>query len=68
MQSVGAGIRLLPDEVTPERLRAAVTSVLDDHAYRKAATAMQSEITAMPSAAEVLYDLVGLAHSTRRIA
>ena len=68
VQSVGAGIRLLPDELTPQRLRAAVTSVLDDPAYRRAATAMQSEITAMPSAAEVLYDLVGLAHSTRRIA
>ena len=68
VQSVGAGIRLLPDELTPQRLRAAVTSVLDDPAYRRAATATQSEITAMPSAAEVLYDLVGLAHSTRRIA
>ena len=68
VQSVGAGIRLLPDEVTPEGLRAAVTSVLDDSAYRRAATAMQSEITAMPSAVDVLDDLVSLAHSARRIA
>ena len=68
VQSVGAGVRLLPDEVTPERLRAAVTSVLDDPAYARAATAMQSEIAAMPSAADVLDDLVRLAHSARRIA
>ena len=34
----------------------------------RAATAMKSEIAAMPSAADVLDDLVGLAYSTRRIA
>jgi UDP:flavonoid glycosyltransferase YjiC (YdhE family) len=68
VQSVGAGIRLLPDEVDAERLRAAVTAVLDDPAYTRAATAMQSEIAAMPSAADVLDDLVSLAHSARRIA
>ena len=42
VQSVGAGIRLLPDEVTPESLRAAVTAVLDDPAYARAAAAMQT--------------------------
>ena len=68
VQSVGAGVRLLPDEVTPERLRAAVTAVLDDPAYAKAATAMQHEIAAMPSATEVLDDLVRLARSERQIA
>jgi UDP:flavonoid glycosyltransferase YjiC (YdhE family) len=67
VQSVGAGVRLLPDEVTPERLRAAVTALLDDPAYTRAATAMKTEIAAMPSAADVLDDLVGLA-SGRRIA
>ena len=51
-----------------QRLRAAVSAVLDDPAYRRAAGAMQAEIEAMPSAAEVLDDLVGLAHSARRIA
>jgi MGT family glycosyltransferase len=68
VQSVGAGVRLLPDEASPERLRAAVTAVLDDPAYARAAAAMKSEIAAMPAAEEVLDDLVGLAHSTRRIA
>ena len=68
LHAVGAGIRLLPDDATPERLRAAVSSVLDDPAYADAATAMKAEIAAMPSAADVLDDLVGLACSTRRIA
>ena len=66
VHAVGAGIRLLPDEVTPERLRAAVTAVLDDPAYARAATAMRDEIAAMPSAAEVLDDLVGLVQAERR--
>ena len=68
LHAIGAGIRLLPDDVTPDRLRAAVSSVLDDPAYADAATAMKAEIAAMPSAADVLDDLVGLACSTRRIA
>ena len=66
VHSVGAGIRLLPDEVTPESLRAAVTAVLDDPGYARAATAMRDEIAAMPSAAEVLDDLVGLVQAERR--
>jgi hypothetical protein len=68
VQAVGAGIRLLPDEVTPDRLRAAVTAVLHDPAYAKAAAAMQSEVAAMPSATDVLDELVDLARSARRIA
>jgi UDP:flavonoid glycosyltransferase YjiC (YdhE family) len=68
VQSIGAGVRLLPDDVTPESLRAAVTSVLDDPAYARAAAATKAEITAMPSAAEVLDDLVDLARSQRQSA
>ena len=68
VQSIGAGVRLLPDEITPDSLRAAVTSVLDDPAYARTAAAMKSEIAAMPAAAEVLDDLVHLAQSERRIA
>lgn len=71
VRSVGAGVRLLPDEVTPESLRAAVTAVLDDPAYARAAAAMQAEIAAMPSAADVLdglVDLVDLVGSRRRSA
>jgi MGT family glycosyltransferase len=68
VRSIGAGVRLLPDELTPERLRAAVTSILDDPAYRDVATAMQAQIAAMPAAVDVLDDLVALARATRRIA
>jgi len=68
VQAVGAGVRLLPDEVTPERLRAAVSAVLDDPAYGRAARALKAEIEAMPSPAEVLDDLVHLAGPQRRIA
>jgi UDP:flavonoid glycosyltransferase YjiC (YdhE family) len=68
VRAVGAGVRLLPDEVTPERLRAAVTAVLADPAYAQAARVMKAEIEAMPSAGEVLDGLVRLAGSERRVA
>ena len=68
VQAVGAGITLLPDELTPERLRAAVTAVLDDPTYMRSAAAMQAEIAAMPSPAEVLDDLIDLARTDRRSA
>ncbi len=68
VQAIGAGVRLLPDDVTPEKLRAAVTSVLDDPAYARAATAIKSEIAAMPSAADVLDDLARLVRSQRQTA
>ena len=61
VRSAGAGVRLLPDEVSPERLRAAVQAVLHDQTYAQAAKALQVEIGAMPTAAEVLGDLVTLA-------
>jgi calicheamicin 3'-O-methyl-rhamnosyltransferase len=56
----GSGIRLLPDEVDPESLRAAVRAVLDDPTYARAARTVQAEIAAMPTAEQVLGDLVGL--------
>ena len=68
VQSIGAGVRLLPDDVTAQSLRAAVTAVLDDPAYARAAAAVKTEIAAMPSAAEALDELVDLARSERRSA
>ena len=58
VQSIGAGVRLLPEEVTPHSLRSALTTILGDPAYTRAAQRIQAEIEAMPSAAEVLDDLV----------
>jgi UDP:flavonoid glycosyltransferase YjiC (YdhE family) len=68
VQSIGAGVRLLPDDVTAQSLRAAVTAILDDPAYARAAAAVKAEIAAMPSAAEALDELVDLARSERRSA
>lgn len=58
--SVGAGVRLLPEEVNPEHLRVAVQEVLHNQVYAQAAKALQVEIGTMPAAAEVLADLVAL--------
>ncbi|MFT4166713.1 MAG: glycosyltransferase [Microlunatus sp.] len=58
--SVGAGVRLLPEELSAEGLRAAVQAVLHDQTYAQAAKALQVEIGTMPPAAEVLADLVAL--------
>ena len=66
--SVGAGIRVLPDEVSPERLRDAVLTVLRDQTYARAARALQVEIEAMPAADEVLADLVALVSGYKRTA
>lgn len=61
VRAAGAGIRLLPEEVTPESLRQAVRDVLYDDTYTLSARALQAEIAAMPGPAEVLADLVELA-------
>ena len=58
--SIGAGVRVTPDEVSPERLRAAVRAVLSDQSYARAARALQAEIGAMPAAEDALADLVAL--------
>lgn len=63
MQATGAGIRLLPDQVTPDSLRHAVQAVLDDPAYERAAATLQAEIAAMPPAGEVLAELTAMVAS-----
>ena len=68
VQSVGAGVRLLPEEVTPVSLRSALTAVLDDPAYALAAQRIQAEIAAMPTAREVLDDLMAEAVPQARTA
>jgi UDP:flavonoid glycosyltransferase YjiC (YdhE family) len=68
VQAVGAGVRLLPDEIDADRLRAAVSAILDDPAYTRAARVLQAGIAAMPSAAEVLDGLVRQARAERRVA
>ncbi|MFJ4657214.1 glycosyltransferase [Nocardia sp. NPDC088792] len=47
----GAARVLMPDEVTPDNVRAAVEAISNDTSYRAAAIRLQAEITARPSAA-----------------
>ena len=61
VQAIGAGIRLRPDEVTAERLRSALLTVLGEPSYTGVAAAMRAEIAAMPTAAEVLARMVDAA-------
>ena len=61
IRAAGAGVRLLPEEVSPESLRQAVRAVLYDDTYAQSAKALQAEIAAMPDATQVLADLVELA-------
>jgi UDP:flavonoid glycosyltransferase YjiC (YdhE family) len=53
----GAGITLMPGEAEPKAIRRAVETVLADDRYRQAAQAVQAEIAALPTPAEVLVTL-----------
>ena len=53
LERAGVGRMLMPDQVTPEEVRQAVTSVLEDTSYRLAARDIAAEIGAMPSPEEV---------------
>jgi UDP:flavonoid glycosyltransferase YjiC (YdhE family) len=48
---------LLPDEVTPERVKKAVRSVLEEASYVAAACSLGAEIAAMPNPEEVAHAL-----------
>ncbi|QUQ64961.1 glycosyltransferase [Kutzneria sp. CA-103260] len=51
--ATGAALRLLPEEATPDRIRAAVTTVLSDPGYADRAGKVAAQIAAMPAATEV---------------
>ena len=53
----GAGVTLTPDEVSVERVREAVRTVLEDPAYSAAATAVGAEIARLPAPAAVVEEL-----------
>ncbi len=52
--ATGAGRRLLRDEVTVDAIRDGITTMLGEPTYRHAATNVQDEIRAMPSASEAI--------------
>lgn len=67
-ERAGAARVLMPDQVTPAAVRDAVRAVLrDDSSERAAARAAAAEITAMPSAAEVVNELMSIAESRVRL-
>jgi UDP:flavonoid glycosyltransferase YjiC (YdhE family) len=45
----GAGLRMLPEEITPESVADAVRALLSEPAYRDAAAGLAAEIAAMPA-------------------
>jgi UDP:flavonoid glycosyltransferase YjiC (YdhE family) len=52
--ALGLGVALDPIALTPESLRAAVSAVLDEPGYRRAAEALEAEIAALPEPASAL--------------
>ena len=52
--AAGAGRRLLRDEVTVDTIGDGITALLTEPSYRHAATKVQDEIRAMPSAGEAI--------------
>jgi len=56
----GAGRRLLRDELSPTAVHDAVTALLTDPSYRRAASNISDEIAAMPSAADAVTALEAL--------
>lgn len=61
----GVGVSLLPDEVTPGALVAAVREVLTDPGYGQAAAQVAAEMQGMPSPAECVALLEALAGHAR---
>jgi UDP:flavonoid glycosyltransferase YjiC (YdhE family) len=53
----GAGLRLLPEEISADAVAEAVRAVLDESRFRDAAGRIGAEIAAMPAPADVVADL-----------
>ena len=54
LEASGAGLALMPPAATAERIRAAISRLLDEAAFADAARRMQAELAAMPGADTVL--------------
>jgi MGT family glycosyltransferase len=63
--AAGVAVRLSPRRCTPERLRAAVTRVLGDPRYRRAAAGIAEKLAAAPGPAGAAELLAGLAPGGR---
>jgi UDP:flavonoid glycosyltransferase YjiC (YdhE family) len=54
LEASGAGIRLEPDEATPQDIAGAVTQLINEDRYRVRAGAIKSEMEAMPLPEEIV--------------
>jgi UDP:flavonoid glycosyltransferase YjiC (YdhE family) len=61
VQALGAGLRLVPDELTVPAARSALESLLADTSYRERAQKVAGEIAAMPEPSSLVPLLVELA-------
>ena len=59
----GAGVAVGPEARTPDSVRSAIIEVLGDLRFAAAASALQTEIAAMPAPERRVADLVALAAS-----
>jgi UDP:flavonoid glycosyltransferase YjiC (YdhE family) len=57
----GAGLRLLPEQITPQTVADAVQALLREARHREAASRIAAEIAAMPEPARVVAELERLA-------
>ena len=55
---IGAGITLLPEQVSAESIRDATRSVLHDDSYAAAAASVKTEIERLPGPSAVVQELV----------
>ncbi len=53
-QEIGAALALMPDEVSSQSIRSAVTTLLNDPSFRESAQRVAKEISGMQTPAEVL--------------
>jgi len=60
-RSIGAALVLMPDRITAETIRAAMTTLLDDRTYAENAQRVAAEIASMQSPATVLATLTNSA-------
>ncbi|MDX6410982.1 MAG: hypothetical protein QOE91_498 [Gaiellaceae bacterium] len=59
VQALGAGVRLLPDDLTVPAARSALQSLLTDAPFRERARTVAEEIAAMPEPAALVPVLIG---------
>jgi UDP:flavonoid glycosyltransferase YjiC (YdhE family) len=57
----GCGLTLLPEDATPDGIRAHLGRLLDDDALRAGTARIAAQVTAMPSPADIVADLEALA-------